>query len=134
MKRYLLFFAVVCTAGLAQAHSMPQRLPEEVANKQTEMICRELQIKDTLQRQQLFSMYLKYAKLRQVSNTREENLQRMIDMTHELSTILSADQYQRFMNHQTNATPRHPHHPYGGMAPLPQKEANKPIPPSHSPQ
>lgn len=111
---------------------MPQRLPEEEAAKHTEMMCRELNIRDTTQRRKIFAMYLEHAYQRQRSNTRMEQLQRMEDANEKLKTILDPEQYNRFMNTQINPAPRHPQHPYEaipGPSSAPDMPPEPPMPP-----
>lgn len=112
---------------------MPQRLPEEEAAKHTEMMCRELNIRDTTQRRKIFNMYLHHAYQRQQSNTRMEQLQRMEAANEELKTILTPEQYSRFMNTQINPEPRRPQHPYEAL-PGPSPAPNIPPEPSMPPQ
>ena len=85
----------------------PQRTPEEIARKQTEMLVRDLNIKDSMQIDTIFRIHLRYARLRQVSNTRAEHLERVQQMYTELRQVLTQEQYDRFMNQQLE-TPRRP--------------------------
>lgn len=128
MKRIWFLVSSLGLVGCLCAQ-MPQRLPEEDAAKHTEMICRELNIQDTVQRRKIYNMHLKYAYQCQQSNTRLEKLQRMEEATKELKTILTPEQYNRFMNAQLNPEPRRPQYPYNDMlgpSPMP----NMPPPPS----
>ena len=84
----------------------PTRSPEEEAMKITQMIVRELDITDSLQKDTLYRMHLKYAILRKKSNTRQESLQRMILIDKELQSILTPEQYDRFIHNQANGMPR----------------------------
>lgn len=85
----------------------PQRTPEEIARKQTEMLVRDLEIKDSLQIDTIYRIHLRYARLRQVSNTRAEHLERVQQMYGELRTVLTQEQYEQFMNQQLES-PRRP--------------------------
>ena len=85
----------------------PQRTPEEIARKQTEMLVRDLEIKDSLQIDTIFRIHLRYARLRQVSNTRAEHLERVQQMYNELRQVLTQEQYEQFMNQQLES-PRRP--------------------------
>ena len=85
----------------------PQRTPEEIARKHTEMLVRDLNIKDSLQIDTIYRIHLRYARLRQVSNTRSEHLERVQQMYNELRQVLTQEQYDRFMNQQME-TPRRP--------------------------
>ena len=112
----------------AQAPEAPQqRTPEEMALKQTERLCRELGIKDSVQRDTIYRMHLKYARQCVVSNTRMENLQRMQATVEELRGILSEEQFHQFMNRQVNPDPRRPQQPYGRM-PQAKKYPRRPAP------
>ena len=136
---FIVSFIVVALLALAQNHH-PQRTATDIARKQTEMLVRELQITDSVLRDTLFRMHLKYAEKRQSENyTRADVLQCMLLMQEELKNILPAELYETFMNRQLNHEPRspqnpcnwiapHPHH--GERAPLPQKEPDMPPPPS----
>ncbi|MGN0236208.1 MAG: hypothetical protein ACI4BD_07880 [Paludibacteraceae bacterium] len=85
----------------------PQRTPEEVARKQTEVLVRDLGIKDSLQADTIYRIHLRYARLRQVSNTRAEHLERVQQMYQELKQVLTQEQYEEFMNQQLES-PRRP--------------------------
>ena len=65
---------------VAQKSVQPRRTAADIAQKQTEMLVRELNITDSVLRDILFHMHLKYATLRDISNTRNEAIQRMIQM------------------------------------------------------
>lgn len=108
------------------AQNTPQRLPEEYAMKQTEMVCRELNITDSVQRHKIFCMHLKYAEMRQVSNTRMEAFERLQAMMEDLKGILTAEQYDRFMNQQITPGPRTPQKPYGSMPSIPSQPKQLP--------
>lgn len=123
---------IVCCAAWSQVpDSSPQRTPEEVALTQTERLCRELSINDSLQRDTIYRMHLKYARQRFVSNTRLENLQRMQATIDELRGILTEKQFHQFINRQVNPDPRRPQQPYGRM-PQAKKAARPagPLPPA----
>lgn len=119
MKRFFCILLVSCSLLGLVAQNTPQLLPKEYAMKQTEMVCRELDITDSVQRHKIFSMHLKYAEMREISNTRMEALERMQNMTEELKGILTAEQYDRFMNRQITPHPRTPQKPYGSMPSIP---------------
>lgn len=94
----------------AQEH--PQRTPEDIALKQTEMLVRELGIQDSVVRDTLFRMHLKFAQKRAISNTRAEALQYMQEANMELQQILTPEQYQKYMNQQVNYAPHRHRAPY----------------------
>lgn len=119
MMRYLLIFTFIVVALLATAqHHHPQRTATDIARKQTEMLVRELQITDSVLRDTLFRMHLKYAEKRQSENyTRADVLQCMLLMQEELKNILPTELYEAFMNRQLNHEPRAPQNPCNWIAP-----------------
>jgi predicted ArsR family transcriptional regulator len=117
MKKHLLLLSLVLGAFQFVTAQPPQRTPEEVAEKQTSMLMRELNITDTVQRDTLYRMHLKYARLRHKSNTRREDLERLLLMTEELKGILTEEQFNRFMDKQADRSPRM-HQP--AVGPMPQ--------------
>ena len=121
MMRYLLIFTFIVVALLATAqHHHPQRTATDIARKQTEMLVRELEITDSVLRDTLFRMHLKYAEKRQSENyTRADVLQCMLLMQEELKNILPAELYETFMNRQLNHEPRSPQNPCNWIAPHP---------------
>ena len=121
MMRYLLIFTFIVVALLAVAqHHHPRRTATDIARKQTEMLVRELQITDSVLRDTLFRMHLKYAEKRQSENyTRADVLQCMLLMQEELKNILPTELYEAFMNRQLNHEPRAPQNPCNWIAPHP---------------
>lgn len=91
------------------AEHRPQRTSEEIAHKQTEMLSRELELTDSLQRDSIYRIHLRYIRMRMQSNTRAEELKRMLSLYSELEKILTAEQYDRFMNKQLTTGPRQQH-------------------------
>lgn len=130
IRSFYILFGVLCVSLslVAQPSHHPQRTAEDIARKQTEMLVRELGIGDSVIRHTLFQMYLKYAHLRDKSNTRNEAIQRMIQIQEELKTILTPEQFTAFMNRQVNYNPRLPQHPCNWIAPHPK---DTPPPPPH---
>jgi len=104
---------------------MPQRTPEEIAQKQTQMMMRELGITDSALRDTLYRIHLKYALLRMHSNTRAENLSYLQAYSEDLSRVLSPEQYDRFMNRQIPDAPRYPQ-PQTGR--VPHQHDQRPMP------
>lgn len=88
-------------------YKRPIRTPEEEANKMTELLSRELSLTE-LQKDTVYRIHLKYAKLRRTSNTRQEALQRMNDMTKELLQVMTKKQQESFLNKQIDNEPRRP--------------------------
>ena len=112
MKNLLsILFAIAPFLGIVAQSYHPQRTPEDIARKQTEMLVRELSIQDNTVRDTLYRMHLKFANKRAISHTRAEAMQYMQEANDELRTILTPEQYQQFMNKQVN------HHPHRNQAP-----------------
>ena len=104
---YILLFVGVFSFSLqAQNSTMPQRTAMDIALKQTKMLAAELQLTDTTLCKHIYQMYLKYAQMREISNTREEALKRMLQMQEELKQLLTPEQFATFMNRQLNHAPR----------------------------
>lgn len=100
-------FAAPQTPSSDSSSGPPRRTPAEIARKQTEMLVRDLEIKDSLQIDTIYRIHLRYARLRQVSNTRAEHLERVQQMYNELRQVLTTEQYEQFMNQQLES-PRRP--------------------------
>lgn len=94
----------------AQEQFSPKRTAMDIARKQTEMLVRELGITDSLLHEALFHMHLKYAQMRNISNTRNEAIQRMLQMQEELKQILGPELFDIFMNRQVENDARTPKH------------------------
>lgn len=116
MKNLLYIFLFICATCPLWAQHHPQRTPEDIARKQTEMLVRELNIQDSIVRDTLYRMHLKFALKRQISNTRAEAMHYMQEANAELQTILTPEQYQQFMDQQVNYTPHHPRPHYHRFA------------------
>ena len=131
MKRFFgtLFFLVVVLPLIAQNHHHPRRTAADIARKQTEMLVRELHITDSVLRDTLFRMHLKYAEMRNDSTyTRADAIQCMILIQEELKQILSPEQFEAFMNRQLNHEPRSPQNPCNWIAPHPHHGDRPPLP------
>lgn len=128
MKRSVLVLVLFgMAAGLwSQTCPAPRRTAEEEARKQTGMMVRELGLTDSLQADTLYRLHLKYARLRRQSNTRQEELNRLVLFTEELKGILTPEQYNRFMSVQVDSLPRHRQPLFGRM---PQRDNDKPSKP-----
>lgn len=109
---FIVFSALMVGSAIAQeavslTESRPQRTPEEEAQKQTTRLVRELGIKDSVRIDTLYKMHLKYARFRQKGLTRGENMERMQAIYNELKHLLTAEEFERFMNHPAEQ-PRRP--------------------------
>lgn len=85
-----------------------QRTPEEEAQKQTERLVRELNIRDSVRIDTLYKMHLKYAVLRRTGLSRAQEMERMNAIVAELKRLLTPEEFDRFMNHPAEQ-PRRPH-------------------------
>ena len=114
IKRLSLLFLCTLFAGIMMAQeqaNLParlQRTPEEEAQKQTERLARELNIRDSVRIDTLYKMHLKYAILRRTGLSRAQEMERMNAIVAELKRLLTPEEYDRFMNHPAEQ-PRRPH-------------------------
>ena len=110
--RYLVFIilSICVVTNLLAQH--PRRTAEDIARKQTEMLVRELSIQDSIIRNTLYHLHLKFARKRAISNTRAEAMQYMQEINAELQKILTPIQYKQFMSQQVNYEPHRHHTPY----------------------
>lgn len=110
--RYLGFIilSICVVTNLFAQH--PRRTAEDIARKQTEMLVRELNIQDSIIRNTLYHLHLKFARKREISNTRAEAMQYMQEINAELQKILTPIQYKQFMSQQVNYEPHRHHKPY----------------------
>lgn len=109
MKNLLYIILIVVPIFTMRAQHHPKRTPEDIARKQTEMLVRELEIQDSLVKDTLYRLHLKFARKRIVSHTRAEAMQYIQQANAELQQILTTEQYQQFMNQQINHEPHRPH-------------------------
>lgn len=116
--RYLLaILTILLPVILLQAKYHPHRTAEDIARKQTEMLIRELDIQDSIIKDTLYRLHLKFARKREISNTRAEAMQYMQEANAELKLILTPAQYLQFMSQQINYSPHRHHSPYNRIAP-----------------
>ena len=114
IKRLSLLLFSTLFAGIMMAQeqtNLParlQRTPEEEAQKQTERLARELNIRDSVRIDTLYKMHLKYAILRRTGLSRAQEMERMNAIVAELKRLLTPEEYDRFMNHPAEQ-PRRPH-------------------------
>lgn len=129
MKPLLLIsiLLLVASVALLRAQERPQRTPEDIALKQTEMLTRELGIQDSIIRDTLYRMHLKFAQKRALSNTRAEALLYMQEANAELQQILTPEQYQQFMNQQINYSPHRHRAPYNRITTAPVDTLSTPL-------
>ncbi len=114
IKRLSLLLFSILFAGIMMAQeqaNLParlQRTPKEEAQKQTERLARELNIRDSVRIDTLYKMHLKYAILRRTGLSRAQEMERMNAIVAELKRLLTPEEYDRFMNHPAEQ-PRRPH-------------------------
>lgn len=108
MRKYLFLISLFLSIALvAQEPQRLQRTPQEEARTQTERLVRELGISDSVRVDTIYRMHLKYAKMRQVGLSRQENLDRMQAIYGELKQLLTPEEFERFMSHPAEL-PRRP--------------------------
>lgn len=83
--------------------SVPQRTPEQEAAKQTEKIQQELNLTPD-QIKQVYEINLRYARERQVSNTRSQAMERIKNKNTEMQRILTESQYNQLQNKRYERT------------------------------
>src|SRR5665647_2763256 len=83
--------------------SVPQRTPEQEAVKQTEKIQQELNLTSE-QIKQVYEINLRYARERQVSNTRSQAMERIKNKNIEMQRILTENQYNQLQNKRYERT------------------------------
>lgn len=116
---FILSCWLILVGASAQAHH-PRRTAADIARKQTEMLVRELHITDSVMRDTLFRIHLKYAEKRNSENyTRANAIECMLQIQEELKNILPTELYEAFMNRQLNHEPRAPQNPCNWIAPHP---------------
>jgi hypothetical protein len=95
---YLIFLFLLLLPLVGQENlSTPQRTPEQEAGRQTERLQKELQL-NAEQSKLINEINLRYARLRQTSNTRSEAMERMKNKDAEMRKVLSPTQYSTLQN------------------------------------
>ncbi len=133
MKKYILSILVFSFTLVVNAQSWndrPMNSIEEDAQRQTEMLVREVGIQDSVQREAIYQMFLRMSTDRRRSNTRAEELQRLIQMDKDLKNILTPQQYDLFMNTQVDTRMQRPPMPFG-QPPHDGEPHQCPMPPDH---
>lgn len=93
----LTFGASVHSAKAQETPVVMQRTPEQEAAKQTEKLQQELSLTQE-QVRKVYEINLRYARARQVSNTRTEAMERMKNKNADLEKVLTADQNERLQS------------------------------------
>jgi len=83
--------------------STPERTPEQEATRQTEKMQQELNLTPD-QAKKIYEINLKYARERQISNSRAEAIERTKNKDTELQKVLSEDQYVRLQDKRYDQT------------------------------
>jgi hypothetical protein len=91
----ILFFLTLTLPMQSQENTVVlQRTPEQEAAKQTEKLQQELGLTPE-QTKQVYEVNLKYARERQISNTRSEAIERMKNKNADIQRVLTAEQNDR---------------------------------------
>ena len=106
---YIILF--VCHCGFALGQNF-QRNAEEIAMKQTIMLDREVNL-DSTQLSRVYQIHLHYARLSFQETTRAQMIERMTKINEELKQVLTAQQYEIFMNKKVDTHPHGYHHNLG---------------------
>jgi len=99
----LLFFILIMSIHAQDNTIAPQRTPEQEAAKQTEKLQHELNL-STDQAKQIYEINLRYARERQISNTRSEAMERMKNKNNEIQHILNQEQNNRLQTKRYERT------------------------------
>jgi hypothetical protein len=98
----LLLFLAIQVHGQDNAVT-PQRTPEQEAVKQTEKLQQELNL-SIEQVRQVYEINLRYARERQISNTRSEAIERMKNKSAEIQRILNPEQKEHLQTKRYERT------------------------------
>jgi hypothetical protein len=99
-----LIFLVLFSPIFSQDNSVvPQRTPEQEAVRQTEKIQQELNLTSD-QAKTIYEINLRYARERQISNTRTEAMERMKNKNVEIQQILNAEQNEKLQTKRYERT------------------------------
>ncbi len=105
--RFILLLFILSTPGLPvlsqENPAVPKRTPEQEAAKQTEKLQQELDLSQD-QADKLYQINLKYARQRQISNTRSEAMERMKNKNAEIQGILNSEQNSRLQSKRYERT------------------------------
>jgi len=100
----LLLLLTFATSMRSQENAVvPQRTPEQEAVKQTEKLQQELNLTSE-QAKQVYEINLRYARERQISNTRSEAVERMKNKNAEIQSVLTQEQNERLQTKRYERT------------------------------
>ncbi len=113
MSRKMFIFTFLFAGAFMAFGQSPyiRRTPEEMARKQTEMLVRDLGITDTLVRDTIYEVHLRFARMRHPNPTPEEVVQYRDSLSQALRGILTPGQYRLFLNSRNKPNPRYPQPP-----------------------
>jgi hypothetical protein len=94
---FLLFIALAFPLRSQDNSVAPQRTPEQEAAKQTEKLQQELSL-TAEQTRQVYDVNLRYARERQISNTRSEAVERMKNKNADIQRVLTSEQSERLQS------------------------------------
>jgi Spy/CpxP family protein refolding chaperone len=93
----VLLFCFPAAIFAQDSGDMPERTPEQEAEKQTEKLQQELDLTPE-QTRQVHEINLKYARRRQQSNSRTEAVERIKEKDNDLRKVLSSRQYEKLQS------------------------------------
>lgn len=105
LKKLLLFILIGFALQISGQENTvaPQRTPEQEATKQTEKLQQELNLTPE-QSKQIYEINLRYARKRQISNTRSEAMERMKNKNEDIQRVLNESQYNQLQNKRYERT------------------------------
>ncbi len=92
----MFFLPVLAFAQVQEDANRPQRTPEQVAQKQTERLQRDLHLTKE-QRDTIYKIHLKYARMRKPEESRDSVALRMSMMREELLQTMNDGQKEVFL-------------------------------------
>lgn len=99
--RFLSFILLLFTLALPlysqESAVVPQRTPEQEAARQTEKLQKELNLTSE-QTKRVYEINLRYARERQISNTRNEAIERMKNKNADIQRVLNYQQNERLQS------------------------------------
>ena len=93
-----LVLAMVGHVAYGQESPVPRRTAEERAMKQTEMLIRDLSISDSVLRDTIYQVHLRYVRRREQARNRQEAVECINRLLAELKCILTPLQYERLQS------------------------------------
>jgi hypothetical protein len=103
----ILFVFLMCSLTFSTRgqdnSAVPQRTPEQEAAKQTEKLQQELNLTQD-QAKRVYEINLRYARERQISNTRTQAIERMKNKSTDIQKVLSAEQNERLQTKRYERT------------------------------